>query len=46
MVHQKPANKSKERRGEDRPKQDVEVEVDRRKTATRRTQEDRRQKSR
>ncbi|NQT63836.1 MAG: hypothetical protein HQ556_12820 [Candidatus Marinimicrobia bacterium] len=46
MVDQKPANKSKERRGEDRRKQDITVEVDRRKNESRRAQEDRRQKTR
>ncbi|MBC8377477.1 MAG: hypothetical protein H8E26_15675 [FCB group bacterium] len=46
MVDQKLANKSKERRGEDRRKQDIAVEIDRRKHENRRTQEDRRLKAR
>lgn len=46
MAQRKGENKSNERRGEDRRKQNVEVEVDRRKQEDRRTQRDRRQKSR
>ncbi len=47
MVDQKPVNKpKKDRRAEDRRKRNIQVEVDRRKHASRRTQEDRRQKDR
>ena len=46
MIAQKPANKSNERRGEDRRKQDIQVDVDRRKHENRRAQADRRQKTR
>lgn len=46
MVAQKPEKKTTERRGEDRRKENIEVEVDRRKNANRRVKEDRRQKER